>query len=548
VDAGKIHRKTNNHEWWAGARQPAAGAREGVLAVATETEEGCRMEQMTLYMNLVLILVFVAGNAFFVGSEIAISSARRSRIRQLAEDGDKRAARVEMLHNEPERFYSVTQVGITLVSLGLGAVGMETISILTDPWFVATFALFGDGDALTKAAHTVSYVFAFIVISFLHVVAGELAPKVLAFHKAEQLSMAVGWVINVMYLTFRPLIYVMKMSSNALLWVFGQRNLEGHGESHFTMSVEEIRMILSASEKDGTLAREETEMIRGVFKLDEHTVREAMIPRTQIRALAREETLAEALRLFRDVPHARFPVYDKSLDRITGVVAIKELLSVMAESSGDKLDDVSQRPVGEFAQAPYIVPNSKLLSDLLKDFKRTRQQMAVVIDEYGGTEGIITLEDILEEIVGEYEDEFTRQARRVKKLVGSQYEIDASMRVSDLEGLLDFPFPKDDDYVTLAGLFYKRLGSVPAVGDTVQLEGARLTVLEMDNHRITLLRFEDTAVGEDGVLRLVEDTSAGDPALPEGQEETPLPSDAEDTQAASGTIAQTPLPATPADR
>jgi len=295
-------------------------------------------------------------------------------------------------------------------------------------------------------------------------------------------------------------------------------------------------MILSASEKDGTLAREETEMIRGVFKLDEHTVREAMIPRTQIRALAREETLAEALRMFRDVPHARFPVYDKSLDRITGVVAIKELLSVMAESSGDKLDDVSQRPVGEFAQAPYIVPNSKLLSDLLKDFKRTRQQMAVVIDEYGGTEGIITLEDILEEIVGEYEDEFTRQARRVKKLVGSQYEIDASMRVSDLEGLVDFPFPRDDDYVTLAGLFYKRLGSVPAVGDTVQLEGARLTVLEMDNHRITLLRFEDTAVGEDGVQRLVEDTSAGDPMVPEDEEAMASASDAGNRQASGDAL------------
>jgi len=200
----------------------------------------------------------------------------------------------------------------------------------------------------------------------------------------------------------------------------------------------------------------------------------------------------------------------------------------MAESSGDKLDDVSQRPVGEFAQAPYIVPNSKLLSDLLKDFKRTRQQMAVVIDEYGGTEGIITLEDILEEIVGEYEDEFTRQARRGKKLVGSQYEIDASMRVSDLESLLDFPFPKDDDYVTLAGLFYKRLGSVPAVGDTVQLEGARLTVLEMDNHRITLLRFEDTALGDDGILRLVEATSAGDPTAP-GDEEAAPASDTEFT-------------------
>ena len=471
------------------------------------------MEQINLYINLVLILVFITGNAFFVGSEIAISSARRSRIKQLAEMGDKRAARVEMLHNEPERFYSVTQVGITLVSLGLGAVGMETISTLTDSTFVTVFMLFGDSAALTKAAHTVSYVFAFIVISFLHVVAGELAPKVLAFHKAEQLSMAVGGTINILYLTFMPLIHVMKMSSNALLRLFGQRNLEGHGESHFTMSVEEIRMILSASEKDGTLAPEETQMIRGVFKLDEHTVREAMIPRTAIRALTQEDTLADALRVFRDVPHARFPICDKSLDRITGVVAIKELLTVMAESSGQTLEEVSRRPVGDFAQAPFIVPNSKSLSDLLKEFKHTRQQMAIVIDEYGGTEGIITLEDILEEIVGEYEDEFTRQGRRLKKLVGSQYEIDASMRVTDLENLLDFPFPLDDDYVTLAGLFYKKLGNVPKIGDSVELEGGRLTVLEMDNHRITLLKFEDTAVGDDGVVRLVEDSSAADAAI-----------------------------------
>ncbi|WP_374682942.1 hemolysin family protein [Accumulibacter sp.] len=470
------------------------------------------MEHTNLYLNLVLIFVFIAGNAFFVGSEIAISSARRSRIKQLAEMGDKRAARVEMLHDEPERFYSVTQVGITLVSLGLGAVGMETISTLTDSTFVAVFTVFGDGEAVHKAAHTMSYAFAFVVISFLHVVAGELAPKVLAFHKAEQLSMSVGWTVNALYLTFRPLIYVMKLSSDALLRLFGQRNLEGHGESHFTMSVDEIRMILSASEKEGTLAPEETQMIRGVFKLDEHSVREAMVPRTRIRALTHQDTLADALRVFRDVPHARFPICDQSLDRITGVVAIKELLTVMAESSGQTLEEVSRRPVSDFAQAPFIVPNSKSLSDLLKEFKHTRQQMAIVIDEYGGTEGIITLEDILEEIVGEYEDEFTRQGRRVRKLVGSQYEIDASIRVTDLEALLDFPFPIDDDYVTLAGLFYKKLGNVPKVGDAVDLEGGRLTVLEMDNHRITLLRFEDLAVGEDGVVRLVEASSAADAA------------------------------------
>jgi CBS domain containing-hemolysin-like protein len=251
-------------------------------------------------------------------------------------------------------------------------------------------------------------------------------------------------------------------------------------------------------------------MIRGVFKLDEHTVREAMIPRTQIRALTQEQTLADALRVFREVPHARFPVCDQSLDRITGIVAIKELLTVMAESSGQTLEDVRRRRVSEFARPPFVVPDSKSLAELLKEFKRTRQQMAIVIDEYGGTEGIITLEDILEEIVGDYEDEFTRQAKRIKKLVGSQYEIDASMPVTELETLIGFPFPAGDDYVTLAGLFYKVMGSVPKVGDSVQLDGGRLTVLEMDNHRITRLKFEDTAIGADGAVRLYEESSAPD--------------------------------------
>ena len=421
------------------------------------------MDSLTVWVNLGLIFLFVAGNAFFVGSEIAISSARRSRIKQMADMGNKAAKTVEMLHNEPERFYSVTQVGITLVSLGLGAFGMETISTLTDASFVALFAIFGDSHAIQTAAHTASYAFAFVVISFLHVVAGELAPKVLAFHKAEAIAMAVGWVINLMYIILKPLIFVMKLSSNALLWVFGQRDLAHGAESHFTMSVEEIRMVLSASEKDGVLAPEETQMIRGVFNLDEHNVYEAMVPRTEIVALSKDATLSDALRLFQDMPHARFPVYDQTIDRITGIVSIKELLTVMAEHTCTMLDKVSQQPVGEFAKKPLVVPHTKTLSEMLKAFKKGRQQIAIVIDEYGGTEGIITLEDILEEIVGDYEDEFTRGTRRVKKLTGSAYEIDASMRISDLVDLVSFPFPEDDDYVTLAGLFYKAFGGVPSV-------------------------------------------------------------------------------------
>ena len=468
------------------------------------------MESLSLWVNLGLILLFVAGNAFFVGSEIAISSARRSRIKQMADMGNKAAKTVEMLHNEPERFYSVTQVGITLVSLGLGAFGMETISTLTDPSFVALFAFFGNSQAIQTAAHTASYAFAFIVISFLHVVAGELAPKVLAFHKAEAISMAVGWAINLLYLIFKPLIYIMKLSSSGLLWIFGQRDLAHGGESHFTMSVEEIRMVLTASEKDGVLAPEETQMIRGVFNLDEHTVREAMVPRTEILALSKDASLADALRLFRDMPHSRFPVFDQTIDQIIGIVSIKELLSVMAESTGETLEQVSRRPVGDFAKPPLIVPDSKLISEMLKQFKKTRQQIAIVIDEYGGTEGLISLEDILEGIVGEYDDEFSHQARQVKKLEGSQYEIDASMRLSELGPIIGYPFETDVDYVTLAGLIYNVLGRVPEVGETVNIHSARIVILEMDHHRITKVRFEDIALDDEGSVVLSETKSAAE--------------------------------------
>ena len=469
------------------------------------------MDSITMWVNLGLILLFVAGNAFFVGSEIAISSARRSRIKQMADMGNKAAKTVEMLHNEPERFYSVTQVGITLVSLGLGAIGMETISNLTDSTFVALFAYFGDSQAIQTAAHTASYAFAFIVISFLHVVAGELAPKVLAFHKAEAISMAVGWIVNWMYIIFKPLIYFMKLASNGLLWIFGQRDLAHGSESHFTMSVEEIRMVLTASEKDGVLAPEETQMIQGVFNLDEHTVREAMVPRTEILALSKDASLADALRLFRDKPHARFPVYSQTIDQIIGIVSIKELLSVMAESTGETLEQVSKRPVSEFAKPPLVVPDSKLVSEMLKQFKKTRQQIAIVIDEYGGTEGLISLEDILEEIVGDYGDEFSHQVRQVKKLEGSQYEVDASMRLSELGPIIGYVFDTDVDYVTLAGLIYNVLGRVPEVGEAVDIHSARIVILEMDHHRITKVRFEDIALNSEGAVVLAESKSAAEP-------------------------------------
>ncbi len=461
-----------------------------------------------LFFNLLAVILLVMGNAFFVGSEIALTSARRSRIKQLADTGNKAARTVQLLHKEPERFYSVTQIGITLVSLALGAIGITTMEHLIDPVFEAMAVSFAGGQSLVDVAHTAAYIFGFVVISFLHVVGGELAPKVLAFHKAETLSLAVAGIMNFLYRSLKPLIWIMNKSSEGLLWVFGQRDLAKEGAGHFSITEEEIRTILTASEHDGVLNPEETQMIRGVFDLDEQQVRDAMVPRTDITAMNKDATVAEALMMFKEGRHARYPVYDVNLDDMVGMIAIKELLSSLAET--DDVAPIKQNLIGDIMLPLHIVPETLALSELLKDFKRTGQQLAIVVDEYGGTAGMITLEDILEEIVGDYSDEFSKHKHRyVKKLSGSQYAIDAGIRTSDLESLVNFPFP-DGDFVTLGGLVYHQLGRIPQIGDEVPLEGARLQVLEMDKHRITKVLFQDLAIAEDGTIGLAESVSLPD--------------------------------------
>lgn len=441
--------------------------------------------------KLFLILGLVIGNAFFVGSEIALTSARRSRIKQLANTGNKSAKIVQVLHNEPERFYSVTQIGITLVSLALGAIGMVTLTQIMDPGIVSAFAsMLGDGDKIIGWAHTFSYILAFIIISFLHVVGGELAPKVLAFHKAEAMSLSVARIINWMHKAMRPLIWVMNKASNGLLTLFGQGDLAAHGEGHFSMTGEEIRTVLSASEQEGALDPQLTMMLRGVFDLDEHTARDAMIPRTELDAVAHDATVADVLDLFKEELRERYPVYETSLDKIIGVVSMKQLLNRLATEEDSKSSaSITSLPVSEVMMPPYFVPDTMRLSTLLKDFTSNRRQMAIVLDEFGGTEGLITLEDILEEIVGDYEDEFTPRHRHIKMEDKHHYIINGGVRVTELEPKLNFPFPTGD-YVTLGGLINHSLGRIAEVDDVVQLEGAVLKVLEMDNHRTTKVLFE----------------------------------------------------------
>jgi len=231
-------------------------------------------------------------------------------------------------------------------------------------------------------------------------------------------------------------------------------------------------------------------MLRGVFDLDDHTARDAMIPRTEVEGVLHTATVADVLRLFKEELRERYPVYEISLDNIVGIVSMKELLNRLAAlENAESPEKLLKLPVSEVMMQAYFVPDTMRLSSLLKDFTSNRRQLAIVLDEYGGTEGLITLEDILEEIVGDYEDEFTPRHRHIKMEDKQHFVINGGVRVTELEPKLNFPFPTGD-YVTLGGLIHHSLSRVAQVDDIVQLEGAYLKVLEMDNHRITKVLFE----------------------------------------------------------
>ncbi len=449
-----------------------------------------------ILIKLVGIFLLIIGNAFFVGSEIALTSARRSRIQHLAEHGDKSALVVKLLHAEPERFYTVTQIGITLMSLALGAIGISTITTLLDP-FIDFVVVQLSTVVPIPSAHYVAKVsvqiIAFIFISMLHIVGGELAPKVYAFHKPVRTSLAVAGIINGLYRMFSSVIWLLNYASNGLLRLLGQKDLASPISGHLSISEDELRSILVASESEGILEPEETAMIKAVFDLEEHTASEIMVPRTKMVSLPKDMAINEFLELFQHERHHRYPVYDTQIDNIVGVLSIKEVLKKVGTMEMAQSLEV---PISEIMLPPYVVPETKSLRSLLADFKSHRQQMAIVIDEFGGTAGIVTLEDILEEVVGEYEDEFSTAPKLIETWDKEEkIMIDPSIYLEDLEKTIKISFPSGE-YKTLAGLIYKELDRVPEVGDTIEVSGCKITVESMEQHHILQVVLERKIVEE----------------------------------------------------
>lgn len=411
---------------------------------------------MTLEILLTLLLVFL--NGFFVAAEFAIVKVRSSQI-ALQSGLSKKAA--ETILENLDGFLAATQLGITLASLGLGWVGEDVVSkIILN--FMDTMGMELDD----KLAHRIAFPVAFVVITILHIVFGELAPKSLAIQYPTATTMKLALPLRLFYFFFRPVIIVLNGFANMILRLLGIRPVREQIHSE-----EELKLIIAESEEGGAIETSERELIQNVFDFDNRIVRQVMVPRLKVTGMSVGLSMEDALRIVLKEGYSRYPVYEGSLDEINGIVHAKDIVANHVEKTTKTLKDIL-RP------AFYITEN-KGIDALLREFQRKKVQMAVVISEFGGTMGIVTLEDILEELVGEIQDEHDQEQQVVTQLGENHFQILARSPIHDINKLLEIPFPESEEYDTLAGLIINTKSELKE-GDQFTMDGYQIRIVKMN--------------------------------------------------------------------
>lgn len=421
-------------------------------------------------LNLLAVLFLVLANGFFVAAEFSLVSVRRTRVEELVAAGNEAARAVRKAMDDPDRFIAATQLGITVASLGLGWIGEPALAHLIGPlvgWLPDSWR--------GTASHSMAAGLAFFLITFLHVVVGELAPKSIALQYPEETAFIVARPTLLAENVFRPLIWLLNGAGNGLLRLVGLRAPAGHQRVH---SVEELKMLIAASEREGVLEAEETHILQRAFDFSDRRVQEAMIPRPEVVGVPAEATIADLLRTFHQAPHSRFPVYEGDLDHIVGVVSVKDVLHLLGEDQA-----AWQRSVRDLARPALFVPETKPVGDLFAEMRERQVQMAVVLDEYGGTAGIVTAEELVEEIVGRMSDEWVAE-REVIWVDEETAEIDALMRVDEVNGELGLNLPENENYETVAGFLLYRLGRIPEEGERYRYGDLVLTVTRREGPKI----------------------------------------------------------------
>ena len=433
--------------------------------------------------KLVFVVFLVLANGFFVASEFALVAVRKSRIEATAAEGDKAAVRLLAMLNNLNAYISATQLGITLSSLGLGWVGEPAIASILEPLLIWAGESTGI-TVLTSGAvlHTVSFTIAFSIITFLHIVFGELAPKTAALEISERVSYTIAVPLQIFYRIFSWPIRLLDWAGTKTVRIMG---LKGHDEHGSSYTEDEIRQLLNVSHASGHLNEEEKNLINQIFEFSETTVKEAMIPRTEVISIPDTATLNDIIEVCSSSSFSRLPVTRGSLDDIAGFIHTRDLVAFIGRPKSFKIENILIKP-------NYVVDTARL-EDVLRQMQREKFHFGFVVDEHGGVEGIITLEDLLEEIVGDISDEHDAEVdEQIDEQADGSYLLDGGLAVRDLNRRLEMSIPISEAYTTIAGFLMSEAGQVLSVGDEVPYNGHVFTIEKVEKHRVMLVRMVKT--------------------------------------------------------
>ena len=435
---------------------------------------------MIIALKLFAVLVIVFVNGFFVAAEFALVGVRRTRVEALAEKGDRSARRLIGLLDNLNAYLSASQLGITLASLALAILGEPTIAQLIEPLFESLAHSLGI-EISEVWRHAVAFIIAYSILTSLHIVLGEQAPKLIGLERAEKVAMLSAWPMEIFYKTFSLPIRALDWASARVVRLVGLHATSEHASIY---TAAEIRQLIDVSRQSGHLEEGERRLIHRVFDFTDAEVREAMIPRTAVAALPVTATLEEAEASFCSLGYSRLPVYREQVDDIVGVLFMKDLMPCL------RTTNVKDFNIEKMLHPPLFVPATARLGAVLGQMQAERTHLAFVIDEHGGIEGIVTLEDLLEEIVGEINDEYDEEARAqiVKESAGT-FLLDGMLAVRDANRRFNLKLPEEAGYTTMAGFMLAKAGKLLRVGESVEHEGARFEVERVDRRRIRRIRF-----------------------------------------------------------
>ncbi|MGA8299742.1 MAG: hemolysin family protein [Terriglobales bacterium] len=437
-------------------------------------------------LRVFVILLLVAANAFFAAAEFALVSVRETRILQMIESRRVGARIVLRLHQQLPRVVNGVQLGITVTSLALGWLGEPVLARLVEGWI-------GMIPHAILYSHAIAVAIAFVLITTLHVTLGELVPKSLALQRAERVALAVAAPMDFFLTVTGPLTSLMSRAAGFVLRSFGTTEIR-HGSVH---SPDELRLIVSAARSSGQLSSAQEEMLLNALELDNITARQVMVPRTRIFSLAADLALEEALARVVDEQHSRIPIYDpaRGPEHIIGVLYAKDLMRWMRlrltqAAVPSAVARISQMKVHQIMHDVLVVPETKSLFELLVEFQTRRRHLAVVVDEFGSTAGVISVEDVLEQLVGELEDEFDVATAQPEVDANAPLVLDGTVNIRDLESQYDLALPQDEGFETLAGFVLSRLQKMPTGGESLEYQGRRFLVEKVEGHRVALVRIE----------------------------------------------------------